>query len=167
MTKQNKFWAIAAVFLIAVIITGSILAWSRYSPNQPIEISLPPQEELQGEIYISGAVNNPGLYPFRDKDNIGDIIKAAGGTTGSAELNRITIYVPDSGETDSPQKVDINRAEAWLLQALPGIGETRAQAIIDYRRQNGEFKHITELTKVKGIGITTYEHIKHLITVAD
>jgi len=54
-----------------------------------------------------------------------------------------------------------------LLEALPGIGETRAQAIIDYRQQNGPFHNINELTKVEGIGIATYEKIKHLISVAD
>jgi len=50
---------------------------------------------------------------------------------------------------------------------LPGIGEVRAQAIIDYRRQNGPFHNISELTKVEGIGTATYEQIKQLITVAD
>ena len=71
------------------------------------------------------------------------------------------------GEEIQPQRININRAEAWLLEALPGIGETRAQAIIDFRNQNGVFHNINELLKVKGIGVTTYEQIKHLITVAD
>jgi competence protein ComEA len=167
MTKLNKYWVLIIVFLVAIIITGGIIAWSRYSPSQPVEISLPPQEELQGRIYAGGAVNNPGLYPLKAEDSIGDIIQAAGGTTSSADLSQLKFHVPESGETSSPQKVDINRAEAWLLQALPGIGETRAQAIIDYRRQNGGFQNVSELTKVKGIGINTYEQIKQLVTVAD
>lgn len=68
---------------------------------------------------------------------------------------------------EQPQKIDINRAEAWLLEALPGIGESKAQAIIDYRQQNGGFKHITEITRVEGIGPAIYEQIKDLITVGD
>jgi competence ComEA-like helix-hairpin-helix protein len=66
-----------------------------------------------------------------------------------------------------PQKIDINRAEAWLLEALPGIGPSKAQAIIDYRQQNGGFGHIAEITEVPGIGETIYENIRDLITVGD
>jgi comEA protein len=68
---------------------------------------------------------------------------------------------------DQPQKIDINRAEAWLLEALPGIGESKAQAIIAYRQQNGGFHSITEITRVEGIGPAIYEEIKDLITVGD
>lgn len=77
------------------------------------------------------------------------------------------INISQTEEQEQPQKIDLNLAEAWLLEALPGIGETRARAIIDYRQQNGLFNNINELTKVEGIGVTTYEKIKHLITVAD
>jgi comEA protein len=68
---------------------------------------------------------------------------------------------------ESPQKIDINRAEAWLLEALPGIGPSKAQAIIDYRQQNGGFRSIIEITEVEGIGPSIYKQIKDLITVAD
>lgn len=71
------------------------------------------------------------------------------------------------GKEESPQKVDLNRAEAWLLQALPGIGESRAQAIIKYRQEKGPFRQTSDLMKVEGIGPATYEPIKHLITVAE
>lgn len=70
-------------------------------------------------------------------------------------------------QADQPQKIDINRAEAWLLEALPGIGPSKAQAIIDYRRQNGGFSDITEITEVPSIGMSIYEDIKDLITVGD
>jgi competence ComEA-like helix-hairpin-helix protein len=71
------------------------------------------------------------------------------------------------GPADEPQKIDINRAEAWLLEALPGIGPSKAQAIIDYRQQNDGFSDITEITQVPGIGPSIYEDIKELITVGD
>ncbi len=70
-------------------------------------------------------------------------------------------------QLSQPQKIDINRAEAWLLEALPGIGPSKAQAIIDYRQQHGGFSDITEIVNVAGIGRTTYENIKDLITVGD
>jgi competence protein ComEA len=167
ISKPNKYWALAIVLLIAIIATGSVIVWLRYSPSQHIEISTPPSHELEGEIYIGGAVTNPGFYPLKTGDSIGDIIQAAGGISSGADLGRLKLHIPDVEEEYQPQKIDINRAEVWLLQALPGIGEIRAQAIVDHRRQNGPFHNINELIKVEGIGTTTYEQIKHLITVAD
>jgi competence protein ComEA len=167
MTKSSKLWALSIIFLIAVIIIGSLIIWSKYCPNQPLEIAISPAEEWQGNIFIDGAVNNPGIYPLTTDNTINDIIQAAGGTIAGADLKQMKLYIPRLGESELPQKVNINRAEAWLLQALPGIGEVRAQAIIDYRRQNGRFRNINELTKVEGIGTDTFEKIKHLITVGD
>jgi competence protein ComEA len=50
---------------------------------------------------------------------------------------------------------------------LPGIGEARAEAIVNYRYQIGAFKNTSELMKVEGISAAIYERIKELITVAD
>jgi len=129
--RPKQFWHLFVVLLLAVtIIVGTIMggltAWSRYRPGEPIEISLPPDEELQGNA-----------------------------------------STPDTSEKREPQKIDINRADVWLLEALPEIGPVLAQAIVDYREKNGPFRSINELTKVKGIGSTILEQIKDLITVAD
>ena len=160
-------WTVITILLAAIVIAGGIVTWSKYSRSHPIEISTVPAQELQGEIYIGGAVNNPGIYPLKAGDNLNDIIQAAGGTADSADISRITLHIPSIDGEAQPQKVDLNRAEVWLLQALPGIGEVRAQAIIDHRQQNGPFHNINELSEVEGIGTATYERIKHLITVAD
>jgi len=165
--RLNRFWTLITIFLMAIIAIGGVVAWSRYSPSQPIEISIPQGQQVQGEIYIGGAVNSPGSYPLRAGDSIEALIEAAGGTTSSANSSRLELYIPEVGEEEQPQKININRAEVWLLEALPGIGETLAQRIVDYRRQNGPFRNINELTKVAGIGTATYEAIKHLITVTD
>lgn len=167
MTKPNQLWTLLIILLIAIIAVGSLVTWSKYRRSQPIEISLSSGQEFQSEIYISGAVNNPGFYPLKAGDSIDDILQAAGGAAASANLTQLKLYIPSVGEEEPPQKVNLNRAETWLLQALPGIGEVRAQAIINYRQQNGRFHNINELVKVEGIGTTTYEKIKHLITVAD
>ena len=167
MATLNKYWALSIILLVAIIIIGGIMAWSRYSPSQPIEISIALGQEWEGSIYVDGAVSNPGFYPINIGDSLQDIIQAAGGTTSKADLSGLKLYLPRVGEEIQPQKINLNRAEPWLLEALPGIGEVRAQAIIDYHQQNGLFRNVSELTKVEGIGITTYEQIKHLITVAD
>jgi len=140
----------------------------RYSGSQPIEISAskPPSQEQPDKIYIGGAVNNPGFYPLKAGDSIAALIQAAGGIT-SADLSGLKLYISEVGEEEEPQKINLNRAEVWLLEALPGIGETRAKAIIAYRHQNGPFQNINELIKVEGIGTATYEQIKDLITVAN
>jgi competence protein ComEA len=51
-----------------------------------------------------------------------------------------------------PQNLDINSADKDLLVQLPGVGPKTADAIIEYRKANGEFKRIDDLTNVKGIG---------------
>jgi len=167
VTRSNKFWAAVILLLIIVILVGSILIWSKYSRSQPIEITLPTSPEINGQIAVTGAVNVPGIYPLKDGDSIDALLQATGGPTASADLNKIKLHIPSIDEAEVPQKVNLNCAEAWLLQALPGIGETRAQAIINHRQQNGRFRHISEITSVEGIGAATYEKIKHLITVSD
>lgn len=62
-------------------------------------------------------------------------------------------------------KININTADARELDALPGIGEVKAQAIVDYREANGPFAAPEELMKVKGIGQATYNKLKDLITI--
>ncbi len=166
-SRLDRYWILITILLVAIIITGGMVAWSRYSPSRPIEISIPPGEELWGKIYIGGNVTTPGFYPFVISDTVEALFQAAGGTTSGADLNGLRLYIPGVGEEPVPQKVDINRAEVWLLEALHGVGETLAQRIIDYRQQNGPFCNTKELLGVAGIGTTTYEQIEHLITVAD
>jgi competence protein ComEA len=165
--KLGRFWALIIVLLIAAIVIGAIVAWQNYRQQQPIEISLPPDPELSGFIYLGGAINSPGWYPLEAGLTLEELLQAAGGTIDNADLAALEIYIPTAGEAEQPQRIDLNRAEAWLLEALPGIGPSRAQAIIDYRQENGGFTSITELTEVEGIGPSIYEQIRDLVTVAD
>lgn len=63
------------------------------------------------------------------------------------------------------QTVNINTADVQTLCTLSGIGEAKAQKIIDYRNSNGSFKSADEIMNVSGIGEKTYENIKDSITV--
>jgi competence protein ComEA len=64
-------------------------------------------------------------------------------------------------------KININTASAAELQKLPRVGEKVAQRIVDFRAQNGEFKKIEEIMKVRGIGEKIFLQLKDLITVGD
>jgi len=165
--KLNRYWTLVIVTLIIIIIIGGVIAWLRYHPGQPVEISMPSGQEWQGIIHIGGEVNNPGFYPFNARDSLEALIQAAGGISSTANPDELRLYIPTEGEEQEPQKVDINRADVWLLESLPGIGETLAQRIVDYRQRNGPFSNTDELLKISGIGTNNYEEIKHLITVAE
>ncbi len=68
-------------------------------------------------------------------------------------------------EEKNTELLSINNATTEQLSTLPGIGEVKAKAIIDYRNKNGEFKTIEELMNVSGIGQSTFDKIKALITI--
>jgi len=164
----NKYWLLIIAFLLLSLVSGGILLAIKQSRHKPVEISLSQTVPIQceGEIYIGGSVANPGFYPSRENDTIETLIQAAG-LTPDADTGKITIYVPKTGEVSQPQRINLNRAEVWLLDALPGIGADKAQAIVDYRNQHGYFHRIEDLLNVQGIGNTTLDTIRDLISLED
>jgi competence protein ComEA len=168
MSRADRFYLFVTIFLVIAAIAGGVMLAVQHSRSQPMEIVLSQAEppELSGEVYIGGAVANPGIYPLQEGDTLQRLLANAG-IEPYADLSHIEIYVPQAGETASIQKININRAEPWLLEALPGIGEVLAQRIVDYRSANGLFQRIEDLLKVSGIGEATFEKIKDFITVSD
>jgi competence protein ComEA len=137
-------------------------------------------------VYVSGAVENPDVYPLPLNAIVKDAIAAAGGATDEADLDRINlalhladqqqVYVPRKGEAAPPppdgaapaaaaEMININTASVEELDKLPGIGPSIAKAIIDYRTTKGPFKQIEDINEVKGIGDALYAKIKDQITV--
>lgn len=62
--------------------------------------------------------------------------------------------------------VNINTATQAQLQTLHGLGPTKAKAIIDYRKENGEFKSVDDLRKVNGIGSATVTRLRRDLSVS-
>jgi competence protein ComEA len=168
--KAGRFfngWIAAALLLVIIIIAGGVVIWWKTHSSPGIEITFSPEKELVGNIYVGGEVNSPGWYPLFNGDEIGDLVQAAGGLKDGADISLVELTVGVAEEGATVQKININRAEAWLLEALPGVGEVKAQAIIAYRQQNGLFHDITGLMQVPGFGESSFNEIKDLITVVD
>lgn len=86
--------------------------------------------------------------------------------------NNIPVYTTTEQTTNNTQNtsknlnlININTANLQTLDTLPGIGQSIAQSIIDYRTNVGLFKNIEDIKNVDRIGNKTFDKIKHLITV--
>ncbi len=163
MTRTKWLWTSLTVGLFLSVSVGALLAWMGYRRNAPVEISVPEPKPFVGTIYIEDGVAMPGAFPFTSEDTIGGILAAAGGLQEESDLGRLRLGV--SSQFTTAQKIDINRADAWLLQALPGVGEVLAKRIVDFRQANGPFGNTLDLTKVSGLGKDTYDSVKDLVTV--
>jgi competence protein ComEA len=128
-------------------------------------------------VYVSGAVATPGLYTLPEGSRMETAVQAAGGLLPGAEAENINlaaelsdgqqINIPGIVDTSHVNvgRVNINTASAAELDALPGIGPTTAQAIVDYRLQHGPFQVIQEIQNVPGVGPATYALIQDYINV--
>ncbi len=133
-------------------------------------------------VQVDGAVNSPGVYELASGSRVYEAIELAGGLTEEAytkTLNQVRlvedgemIYVSTEAEAlaeaeaaESDGLININTATLEQLQTLPGIGESKAQAIIDYRESTGLFESIEDLTNVSGIGDSTYSKLSGYIKV--
>jgi len=76
-----------------------------------------------------------------------------------------TAAAPAAGATATEGRININTASAEELTALPGIGPSYAQRIVEHREKNGPFKKVEDLLNVRGIGEKTFEKIRDRLTV--
>jgi competence protein ComEA len=160
-------WSLAVFLLALIIIAGGIFIYLKTHDNPGVEISRTPEKTPAGQIYISGCVNNPGIYPLYAGDTLQELINAAGGLKDEADTGTVTLSVGLSDSEKAAQKIDLNKAESWLLEAVPGIGKTKAGAIIAYREEHGYFHDVNELLNVPGFGETLIGQITDFLTVHD
>ena len=144
-------------------------------------------------VHVAGAVAEPGVYEVEPGSRVVEAIERAGGVTEGADaaaLNLAAIFpdgarivVPLKGEpvppdviftsgaadgTDGPRTpgalVNVNRATASELEALPGVGPATAAAIVDERTTHGPFVSIADLERVPGIGPVRLAALSELVT---
>jgi len=173
MSWLEKYRTPVIGLLFAVIFAGgAFFLYRQFSLPHSTEIIISPLSP-EISIYVEGEVVNPGVYVLEQGGLVADAIEAAGGFTGNADPVSVNLsatlrdgmQIHIYGTGDVPQKVNINTAEVWLLESLPGIGETLAQRIVDYRTANGYFQSIADLKQVDGIGDSVFEQIKDKISV--
>jgi competence protein ComEA len=137
-------------------------------------------------VHVSGAVREPGLYVLPAGSRVVDAIAASGGFADDADRDAVNLArtlddgeqlpVPREGEVAGPAaaegtsassdgRVDLNTADATLLESLPRIGPALAERIIAWRDDNGGFTSIEDLLAVPGIGDKMLESLRDLVKV--
>lgn len=173
------------LFALAVIVAGSgMLSWALLRPDpRTVEILLPTPGPLV--VHVTGAVSNPGIYTLPPGSRVAEAVDAAGGLTGQSTVNLAAllrdgqqvvvqeINSESAGDVASPGSglsgdgvnllLDLNTASAIQLEQLPGIGPTRAAAIIDFRERNGPLLFVDDLTAIDGIGSGTVDALRPLV----
>ncbi len=149
------------------------------------------EPDVKNLVDVKGAVENPGVYEVMLDERVIDVIEKAGGLKEGADETKVNfagrvtdemvLYIPLIGEegeniivsagassTSTSQgegKININKATSDELQNLPGIGPSKAEAIIAYREDSGLFQTIVDLKLVTGIGDKTFEKLQDQIIV--
>lgn len=123
-------------------------------------------------IYLTGEVKKETEVKVAYGSTLAMALDLAGGLLSSADMNAINLsyiieeersfYIP---KTSTETKVSINKGTVEELDSLPAIGSVTSNKIIAYREANGYFMSIEDIKNVSGIGNTTFEKIKDLITL--
>lgn len=145
-------------------------------------------------VYVCGAVQKEGVYQLQRNDRLYMAIELAGGFTKEAakeyhnlarivedgeriyiltkeELSQLSMEEQIEGEFQSEglmkekQRINLNTASVEELMTLSGIGESKANSIIEYRTKVGKFQSIEELMNISGIGEAMFERVKNSVTI--
>lgn len=178
-------WPVVAVLAVPLLVGIGVLLGKRLDDPAALTISTGELAPGQMSVYVTGAVQNPGVYPLADGSRWVDAVEAAGGATADADLAGVNlakraededeIVVPRSGETAgaavlgaaaSPTGlVNLNSASLADLEALPGIGEVRAASIVQSRTADGPFSQVEDLVLRGLVTDSVFEGISAMITV--
>lgn len=173
------------LIVLIVIVSGFVLVIQ--NTNNKIEI---PDDLIQSEetssketivVEIEGAVGNPGVYEVELGTRINELFDLVDVSNGNQSCYNLAQKLVDEQKIVIPEKneqcnevnsvsdsgiVNINSASVYDLQSLDGIGESRAQAIVEYRELNGSFTSKNELTNVEGISQSLVDQIQDDIALS-
>lgn len=127
------------------------------------------EKEIEYIAEIKGEIKKPGIYKINKDETLEDLINKAGGLTKLADISSLSlqkkilhkeiVVIPIIKQIE---KISINSASLEELMTLPGIGESKAKKIIEYRT-NQSFHSIEEIMNVKGIGQKIFNKLKDKI----
>ncbi|HEX4979966.1 MAG TPA: helix-hairpin-helix domain-containing protein [Acidimicrobiales bacterium] len=148
-----------------------------------------PAADAVVSVHAAGGFARPGLYELPAGARVAALLEAAGGPAADAAVDSLNlaaklndgerVYLPRAGEQLAPAPageaggaagagggvVDLNAATLADLDALPGVGPSTAQAILDYRKERGRFASVDELLEVRGIGEAKLEALRSRVRV--
>lgn len=163
--------------------------------NQPVhqqKVSRQPTRPRSTRICVDvkGAVSRPGVYYLPKDARVKEAIDAAGGIKAEADMKQVNlakqlqdqqvVYVPLPGEQlpggsmgtaslaesgGSKEKINLNSASKADLQKIDGVGDKKADKILEYRQQHGQFKSVDELKNINGFGEKTVAKMKDQLSV--
>lgn len=177
---------LAGVLLLAALLYVGLPRLLHRGPPAAVvpPLRAPARAHAAGRLVVdvAGAVRRPGLYRLAPGSRVADAIAAAGGTTRRAEVDAVNLAAPladglqvvvprrgagggaaGGGPPSPAAPLDLNSATAEQLDALPGIGPSTAQKIVDYRQAHGAFHSLEELDAVPGIGAGRIAQLKGLV----
>ena len=172
---------VISIFLLLFLTACSNKTWEEI-PLEETVIVEKEEQELQEKIYVyvCGAVKNPGVYELTEGSRAFEAIQAAGGFSEEAaeyEVNQAEIlkdemklYIPSWQDLEAQKekaagKININSATQADLMTLPGVGEAKANQIIQYREEHGAFQCIEDIMLISGVKEGLFNKIKDYITV--
>jgi competence protein ComEA len=174
--------AVYAALAIAVLVLGARYLRGSSAPTSssaaPVRVEREGGASEGATVHVAGAVRAPGVYRLRPGARVDDALRRAGGPSRRADLSAVNLAAkaedgrqilvparappaPAGGPTPTgtpaapsapTQPLNLNTATLEQLDTLDGIGPGLAQAILEYREENGGFGSVDDLAQVPGIG---------------
>lgn len=191
MPMHKKSMVILLVIVLAAA-AGTIYGLTTQNDAEPLsEATAETATPNEISVYVTGAVNKPGIVTVKEGARVADAINACGGLLPTSDGDKVNmaqklkdgqqIRVPEKAEGKPAEsaksgtakngktavskdgKVNINTADEQELDCLPGIGPAMAKRIVEYRETNGAFQAPEDIKNVKGIGDAKFEKMKDMI----
>jgi len=190
--ERSRWPLLGLAALLLSVSIGVLIDRQFLQGPRPLEIRLDGAPAAEIQVYVAGAVVQPGVYYLQDGDRWIDALEAAGGPAADADLESVNlarrlldedqVLIPRLNETaadvgatpagvlgasqaPADERIDINTAPAALLETLPGIGPVRAGGIVESRQATGPFVRPEELVERGLVSQSVFEQIRELITL--